>query len=232
MDATDQECAECLGPASAAVYAQHGASLCPQCAAQFYCPCVRCGGLILQDEAVQRAGARYCQSCLATAGAREEDAAAVRDGDLPALVAEFIRLHAEAKQLTDRLDAVKEQLKQHAASQPRLANAVLLRAGEDAVKCGYSARVSYHAEKLAAVEALLGTEHFTALFTRKITFSALKQPLDAFLASDAADTAAARAAILAAAERTEVITVTPVTPKRPTGTSGPPPAQTAARADP
>ncbi|MBM3223926.1 MAG: hypothetical protein FJZ47_09015 [Candidatus Tectomicrobia bacterium] len=139
---------------------------------------------------------------------------------LAALLAEFVRLHAEAKQLNDRLDAVKEQLKQHAAAQPREANAVLLRAGEHAVKCGYSVRVSYPAEKLAAVEAMLGAEQFTALFARKITFSAVKESLDAFLANEAADTAAARAAILAAAERTEVATVTPVTSKRKTSPSG------------
>jgi hypothetical protein len=53
-----------------------------------------------------------------------------------------------------------------------------------------------------------------------MTFSAVKEPLDAFLASEVADTAAARAAILAAAERTEIVTVSPVTAKRKTGTSG------------
>jgi len=110
----------------------------------------------------------------------------------------------------------------HAASQPRTANAVLLRTGEHAVKCGYSVRVSYQADKLAVVEAMLGTEHFTTLFARKITFSPVKESLDAFLAREAADTAAARAAILAAAERTEIATVTPVTSKRKTGTSGTP----------
>jgi hypothetical protein len=151
------------------------------------------------------------------------------DEALAALVAEFIRLHAEAKHLNDRLDAVKEQLKRHAALQPRMANAVLLRTGEHAVKCGYSVRVSYHAEKLAAVEALLGTEHFTALFTRKITFSAVKESLDAFLASGAPDTAAARDAILTATERTEVVTVAPVTPKRKTSASGTPAAPPAGR---
>ena len=135
-----------------------------------------------------------------------EDSAALSEDALAALVAAFVRLHAEAKQLNDRLDAVKEQLKQHAASQPRIANAVLLRTGEDAVKCGYSVRVSYPPEKLAAVEAILGTEHFTALFARKITFSPVKESLDIFLASEAGDTAAARAAILAAAERTEIAT--------------------------
>jgi hypothetical protein len=147
-------------------------------------------------------------------------------------VAEFIRLHAEAKHLNGRLDEVKEQLKRHAASQPRVANAVLLRTGEHAVKCGYSVKVSYNADKLAAVEAMLGTECFTALFARKITFSAVKKPLDAFLASEDADTAAARAAILAAAERTEIATVTPVTAKRKTGTPGTPSAPPAARPQP
>jgi len=183
-----------------------------QCAEQFYRSCTRCGGLIPQDEAVLRDGALCCVQCLA-ALISEDDAAALSEDALAALMAEFTRLHAEAKQLNDRLDEVKEQLKRHAASQPRIANAVMLRTGEYTVKCGYSVRVSYNAEKLAAVEAILGAEHFAALFTRKITFSAVKEPLDAFLASEAADTAAARAAILAAAERTEIATVTPVTPK-------------------
>jgi hypothetical protein len=175
-----------------------------------------------------RDGALCCAQCLA-APVSKDGAAALREEALAALVAEFIQLHAEAKQLNDRLDEVKEQLKRHAASQPRVANAVVLRTGEDAVKCGYSVRVSYSAEKLAAVEAILGTEPFTALFTRKITFSAIKGPLDAFLASEATDTAAARAAILAAAESTEIATVTPVALKRKTGRSDTPAAPPAAR---
>jgi hypothetical protein len=231
MDETCQLCAECLGPVSAAVRVQNGASLCPQCAEQFYRPCAGCGGLIPQDEAVLRDGAPCCVQCVA-ASVSEDGAAALSEDALAVLVAEFIRLHAEAKQLNDRLDEVKEQLKRHAASQPRIANTVLLRTGENTVKCGYSVRVSYRPEKLAAVEAMLGTEHFAALFARKITFSAVKEPLDTFLASEAADTAAARAAILAAAERTEVATVTPVTARRKTGTSGTPPVSPAARPQP
>jgi hypothetical protein len=231
MDGTGQQCAECLEPVGGAVHAQNGVSLCPQCAAQFYCPCAGCGGLIPQDEAVLRNGALCCVQCLA-APVSNDDAAALSEEALAALVAEFIQLHAEAKQLDDRLEQIKEQLKRHAASQPRAANAVMLRAGEHAVKCGYSVRVSYHAEKLAAVETMLGTEHFTALFTRKITFSPVKKSLDTFLASEAADTAAARAAILAAAECTEIATVTPVTPKRKTSTSSTPPAPPAVRPQP
>jgi hypothetical protein len=180
---------------------------------------------------VGRDGALCCAQCLTTP-VSNDDAATLSDEALAALVAEFIQLHAEAKQLNERLDAVKEQLKRHAASQPRVANAVLLRTGEHAVKCGYSVKVSYNADKLAAVEALLGTEQFTALFTRKMTFSAVKEPLDAFLASEVADTATARAAIMAAAERTEIASVTPVTPKRKTGTSRTPSVPSAARPQP
>jgi hypothetical protein len=231
MDDTGPQFAECLGPVSATVNAQNGASLCPQCAEQFYRPCAGCGRLIPQDEAVLRDGALCCVQCLA-APVSKDGAAAFSEEALAALVAEFIRLHAEAKQLNDQLDAVKEQLKRYAASQPRVANAVMLRTGEYAVKCGYTVRVSYDAEKLAAVEAMLGAEPFTALFARKITFSAVKEPLDTFLASEAADTAAARAAILAAAERTEVATVTPVTPKNKTGQSSKTPVPPAARPQP
>jgi len=210
-------------------------SMAPACVrsvrSSFIAPALAVAGLIPQDEAVLRDGGLCCVQYL-TSPVAEEATAALSDAELSALVAEFIRLHAEVKQLNDRLDAVKEQLKQHAASQPRVANAVVLRTGERAVKCGYSVRVSYHAEKLAAVEAMLGPELFAALFTRKITFSAVKESLDAFLASEAADTAAARAVILAAAERTEVATVAPVTARRKTGTSGTPPVPPAVRPSP
>jgi len=231
MDGSGQACAECLAPVNTPRHAQNGARLCAQCAAQFYRTCVGCGGLIPQDEAVLRDDALYCVQCSASSVAADA-AAALSDAELSALVAEFIRLHAEAKHLNDRLDAVKEQLKRHAASQPRVANAVMLRTGEYAVKCGYSVRVSYNADKLAAVESVLGTEPFIALFTRKITFSPVKESLDAFLASEAPDAAAARAAILAAAERTEVVTVAPVTPKRRTRASGTPLAPPASRPSP
>ena len=133
MDDTGQSCAECLESVSTAVHAQNGASLCPQCAEQFYCTCAGCGGLIPQDGAVVRDGALCCVQCLTTP-VSNDDAATLSDEALAALVAEFIWLHAEAKQLNERLDTIKEQLKRHAASQPRIANTVMLRTGEYAVK--------------------------------------------------------------------------------------------------
>jgi hypothetical protein len=208
MDGTVQSCAECLAPISTSFSTQNGVSLCQECAEQFYCTCAGCGGLIPQDEAVLRNGTLCCVPCLGQPGS-EDATETLSEAELSALVAEFSRLHAEAKQLNDRLEEVKEKLKRHAASQPRIANAVILRAGEYMVKCGYTVRSSYNAEKLAAVEAMLGAEQFMALFERKITFSAVKENLEAFLVGEAEDTAAARAAILAAAERKESATLTP-----------------------
>ena len=208
MDGTVQSCAECLVSVSIYVSTQNGASLCQECAEQFYCTCAGCGGLIPQDEAVLRNGARCCVQCLAQPGS-EDAAETLSEAELSALVAEFSRLHAEAKQLNDRLEEVKEKLKRHAASQPRIANAVILRAGKYMVKCGYIVRSNYNTEKLAAVEVMLGAKQFMELFERKITFSSMKENLEAFMAGEAEETAAARAAILAAAERKEIATLTP-----------------------
>lgn len=231
MDETGQSCTECLAPVSAAVNAQNGTRVCQQCAEQFYLSCAGCGGLIPRDEAVLRHGALCCVPCLASP-ASEDTAEALSDAELSALVAEFIRLHAETKQLNDRLEEIKEKLKRHAASQPRVANAVILRAGESAVKCGYTVRSNYNAERLSAIEEMLGTEQFATLFARKITFSAVKENLEAFLADEATETAAARAAILAAAERKEVATLTPVNTKSATGKSVQRPVHTATRPQP
>lgn len=190
--------------------------ICEPCAAQFYAACAGCGALVAQDEAVARDGAPCCLACFAKPPDGEE-AEALSEAELAALVAEFVRLHAEEKKLKERLDEVKEKLKRHAATEPRAANAVVLRAGEHAVKCGYAVRVSYDAEKLAAAERLLGEERFAALFEREVKYSANKDRLEIFLADDGAEHSAARAAILAAAERKETATLTLVTPKNSAG---------------
>ena len=96
MDRTAQNCTECLAPVSAAISTQNGTMLCQECAEQFYCTCAGCGGLIPRDEAVQRNGAPCCVPCLAQPGS-EDAAEALSEAELSALVAEFSRLHAEAK---------------------------------------------------------------------------------------------------------------------------------------
>jgi hypothetical protein len=207
---TESVCAECL-EMEAVVMASAGAMLCGQCAGQYYVACAGCGVLVAKDEAAERDGAARCLACLARP--EDDEAEALGEEELSALVGEFVRLHAEKKKLDDRIDEIKESLKRHAATQPRASNAVVLRAGEHAVKCSYSARVSYDAEKLSAAEALLGAESFAALFAREVKYSPLKDNLEEFLAHDDEETSAARAAILAAAERKETATLTVVPSK-------------------
>ena len=129
-------------------------------------------------------------------------------------LAQYVALHEEMKRLGERADHVKEQLKRAATVRPRISNAVVLRAGEAGVRCSYSSKATYDAEKLSAAERLLGAEGFAALFERKVTFAAVKGRLEEFLSSDEAETADARAAVRAAETRTEVATLTVVAARK------------------
>jgi hypothetical protein len=201
-------CAECLENVQGGSATIDGRALCIECADLYYVACEACKGLVPREEAADREEKLYCLGCFAKP---EAGSAAVRIGDeeLEALLAEFLRLHAEEKKIKDRLEEIKERLKGHASTEPRVVNAVVLRAGESAVKCGYSTRISYEAEKLSLLESMFGAEAFGALFEREVKFSPIKEALDAFLASQEPGEAEARIAIQAAMERKEVVTIAP-----------------------
>jgi hypothetical protein len=194
-----------------------GATLCRACAGEFYVACAGCGGLTPRDEALARAedeGLR-CTECFARSGAGGEEDAPPSDEEVGALVGEFVALHAEKKRLDERLEEIKETLKRAASARPRISNAVLLRAGEDAgVRCSYSVKTAYDPEKLSAVEELLGPEGFEAIFERKVSFSPVKDKLEEFLSAAGEEYEAARAAIAAAARQTEVTTLNVITQKK------------------
>ncbi|HEX8685009.1 MAG TPA: hypothetical protein VF654_00870 [Pyrinomonadaceae bacterium] len=207
-------CVECLADVAAAserVLDRTGAALCRACAAAFYAPCAGCGGLVPRDEALVRpeGGALNCFECFGRA-ASPDGTELLTDEEVEALVAEYVALHEELKRLDARASEVKEQLKRAATARPRISNAVVLRAGEAGVRCSYTAKAAYDAEKLAAAERLLGAEGFAALFERKVTFAAVKGRLEEFLSSEDAAMAAAREAVRAAETRTEVATLTVV----------------------
>ena len=210
-------CVECLGELSAGeqVLDRTGAALCPVCAAKFYTPCTGCGGLVPADEALARndTGALNCFECFGRP-ASDDGTEALSDEEVAALVAEYVALHEELKRLETRAAEVKEQLKRASSARPRVSNAVVLRAGAGSVRCSYTSKATYDAEKLAAAEALLGAEEFAALFERKVTFAAVKNRLEEFLSSEEAATAAAREAVRAAESRTEVATLTVVAQKK------------------
>ncbi|HEX7955394.1 MAG TPA: hypothetical protein VF508_00485 [Pyrinomonadaceae bacterium] len=210
-------CVECLAPlaSGASLLDRTGAALCRACAAAFYEPCAACGGLVPRDEALARpdGGALNCFECFGRA-ASPDGAEALTDEEVEALVAEYVALHEELKRLDARAGEIKESLKRAAAARPRVGTAVVLRAGEAGVRCNYAAKTAYDAARLAEAEALLGAENFAALFERKVTFSAVKDRLEEFLASEDAATAAAREAVRAAETRSEVATLTVVAQRK------------------
>ena len=210
-------CVECLGELSAAeqVLDRTGAALCRACAAAFYSACAGCGGLVPTDEVLARhdTGALNCFECFSRP-ASADGTEALTDEEVAALVAEYVALHEELKRLEARASEIKERLKCAATLRPRVSNAVVLRADAGSVRCSYTSKSAYDAEKLAAAEALLGAEGFAALFERKVTFSAVKGRLEEFLSSDDAATATARETVRAAETRTEVATLTVVAQRK------------------
>jgi hypothetical protein len=210
-------CVECLVrlDATEQVLDRTGAALCRACAAKFYTPCAGCGGLVPADEALARndTGALNCFECFGRP-ASDDGTEALSDAEVEALVAEYVALHEELKRLDARASEIKEQLKRASSARPRVSNAVVLRAEGGSVRCSYTSKAAYDAEKLAAAEALLGVEEFAALFERKVTFSAVKARLEEFLSSEDAATAAARGAVRAAETRTEVATLTVVAQRK------------------
>src|SRR5262245_59938801 len=122
-------CFECLQPAATSSKTRAGYAVCRPCGEIVYAACARCQMLIPLDEMLWREETRCCPDCFAKP---EPDAQAelLSEEELATLLADFTRLHAEEKQLSKQLEAIKERLKRHAATQPRINNAVLLRAGE------------------------------------------------------------------------------------------------------
>lgn len=220
VEARGALCVECMTALTheGALLDRCGAALCRACAESFYAPCSDCGRLVPKDEALAREGATdapVCVECFRTpAGAGEADAPS--DEEVESLVAAYVALHAEKKRLDAELESIKERLKLAAACRPRVAGAVLLRAGEGGagVRCSYSVRTSWDAEKLSAVEALVGGDEFAALFERKVTFTAVRETLDAFLSTDDATRAEARALVSSAAQVSETATLNVISPKK------------------
>lgn len=218
VEARGALCVECMTalPPEGALLDRCGAALCRACAEAYYASCADCGRLVPKDEALTREGAGDAPVCVECFGAAAGGVDAPGDEEVESLVAAYVALHAEKKRLDAEMDAIKERLKLAASCRPRVAGAVVLRAGEggDGVRCSYSVRTTWDAEKLSAVESLLGGEEFAALFERKVTFTPLRESLDAFLGADDAARAEARALVSSAARVAETATLNVVSPKK------------------
>jgi hypothetical protein len=220
VEARGAMCVECLAALTenAGLLDRCGAALCRACAAEFYAPCAGCGGLIPRDEALERTAdkAGVCVECHARGGTPGGDELP-SDEEVASLVAQYAALHEESKRLEARMGAIKERLKLSARARPRVSNAVVLRAGDTgpAVRCSFTIKTTYDAARLSEVESLLGADEFAALFERKVSYSAVRDGLEAFLSSADEARATARELIRAAEQRAETATLNVVALKKP-----------------
>lgn len=204
-------CVECEKTALNMIPTAAGAMLCEECITAYYILCAGCEQFIPQDETLTRADLVLCAACYAqppgVAGVDSLDQSGIES-----LIAEYTALHAEEKRTAARLEEIKEQLKDVAATQPRVSGAVTLRAGDQAVKCSFRTTLKCDAEAVERLEQTLDKNEFGELFERKVTYSPHKEPVQEFLSGtdDAHDEA--RELLRAAVRETETATLT-VIPK-------------------
>lgn len=217
VEARGALCVECLKALAAAetLVDRCGAALCRACAAEFYVACAGCGRLAPRDEAAARpadASALLCAECFSAPA--DGGGPLPSDGEVERMVARYVELHAERKRIDEELDEIKDVLKRVAEARPRVANAVVLRAGPGGVRCSYSLRTTWDAEKLSEVEGLLGPAEFGSLFERKVSFTAVRGRLEEFLSDSDDALARARELVRAAEQSSETTTLTVVAPRR------------------
>ncbi|MDQ3816792.1 MAG: hypothetical protein M3362_03745 [Acidobacteriota bacterium] len=206
-------CVECEQPALDPVLDRAGSTLCSECAAAFFVPCAACQGLFPQDEAKTRTDSVYCPECFIKPP--DDVLSELPDeATLESLIAEYVALHAEEKRVSERLGQIKEQLKAVALMKERVANAVVLRAGDSAVKCSYKVGLKLNSERAEELERILDEEQFASLIERKISFSPIKEKIEEFLNGTDEESAGVRELLHAALEKTETASLTVVTAKK------------------
>lgn len=206
-------CAECLKSVDSARlldYQQN--ALCTDCANRFYTACAACQSLVPKDEAVFKEAQAdekhiYCPTC-PTAEATEQPAATIFEAtEVAELVNEYLALHAQEKIVKDRLEIVKEQLKQIADAQSNNGAAVTMQGADGAVKCTYKTSLKVVPEAVAAVRDVLDKSVFAELFIEKTTFDVNRDKYEKSLASNSDLPEELRQQLAAAVKRSESATL-------------------------
>ena len=213
LKGTAVQCAECERSSSNMLLSRAGASLCGECVAAYYVACSDCGGLVAKDESLPRANLIYCSDCFSNSS-RATGAGTVDETLIETLIAEYISLHAEEKRIGDRMEVIKDQLKNAAAAKQREGNAVTLRAGDAAIRCNYRTSLKCDADAAESLARLLDEEEFSRLFERKTSFTPVKDRIAEFLNDVDESHQAARDAVRAALRETETVTLSVVTARK------------------
>ncbi len=185
-------------------------NVCEECLAAYYIACAACRELFPQDEARTRDNLNLCAECftkpLVTSGKDE----AGNDAPLESLIAEYVALHVEEKRIKGQMEALKERLKQAAENMPRTGSAVTLRAGEEAVRCSYRAKLKCDDAVVEHLTEMLAPEEFARLFERKVSFNPHDKEIAEFLIGEDDERREARDLLRASLRETETVTLTVV----------------------
>ncbi len=114
-----------------------------------------------------------CADCYAKPPSASTNSGLLKNPE--ALISEYIALHAEEKRIKTRMDQLKEALKEVAAVQQRISNAVTLRAGDQAVKCSFRSSLKCNQEVVESLAERLDEQEFDELFERKVSYSPHKE---------------------------------------------------------
>lgn len=207
-------CAECLGGLEGESLRDFQNNLlCSDCAEKYYVVCNGCLALVAADEAI--AGGNdpprifyYCLNCPARAEESPPLSMVVDEEEVNALVNEYLALHAEEKRIKDRLEEIKESLKQIAAGFSDEHEAVTFEGeGGAAVKCTYKTSLKGITEAVAALRASLDENVFDALFTEKTSFDVNRENFEKVLSDTAGLPENLRRQIAEAVKVTETATL-------------------------
>ena len=181
-------CTECLGNLeSESLKDFQDNFLCSDCSEKYYTVCNQCLSLVPADEAINKGIdaqqiLSYCPNCIIRV--RQQLPISIDEGEITQLVNEYIALHSEEKRVKDRLEEIKEQLKQIATNLSNNGEAVTLQGEEGAVKCTYKTSLKSNAEKVTSLRDKLNENVFAALFTEKVSFDVNKENFDQVLSID------------------------------------------------
>ena len=209
-------CVECESPVNATVSGsgttKTGSTVCLECLKLYYVGCTACVLLIPIDESLTRDGLMLCADCFAKPSTLSGTADLVENPE--ALISEYIALHAEEKRLKTRMDELKEALKEVAAAQQRVSNAVTLRAGDQAVKCSFRSALKCDQEMVESLAERLDESEFEELFDKKVSYSPHKERVQELLSRTDAEHNETRELLRAAIIETETAMLTVVTSRK------------------
>lgn len=212
----DLLCAECESSFKAVTTGggttKTGSSVCPECIKQYYVTCAGCELLIPGDESRTRDKSVLCADCHAKPQSGSAGLILLENPD--ALISEYIALHAEEKRIKARMDELKESLKEMAAVQQRISNAVTLRAGDGAVKCSFRSSLKCNREVVESLAERLDDREFEALFERKMSYSPHRESIQEFLNSTEDEKTEIRELLRSAVIETETATLTVVSNRK------------------